>query len=131
MNGNSILSFRSTVFSFSLIFLLLTASIEVCPQSKPIPAQSPASQSMTKAPEAAPIIIQTDNSDPEPDPAPTPDTASSDNSDVQQFQKRIERARALAAAHQLTIAANELESVRKDVSDDVVRNVTSVMLMAI
>jgi len=46
-------------------------------------------------------------------------------------QSRIERARALAAAHQLAAAAMELESVRTSTVDDVVRNVTSVMLMNI
>lgn len=46
-------------------------------------------------------------------------------------QARIERARALAAAHQLAAAASELESVRATATDDSVRNVTSVMLMNI
>ncbi|HET6892470.1 MAG TPA: energy transducer TonB [Pyrinomonadaceae bacterium] len=46
-------------------------------------------------------------------------------------QARIERARALAAAHQLSIAAGELESIRATTTDDAVRNVTSVMLMNI
>ncbi len=46
-------------------------------------------------------------------------------------QARIERARALAAAHQLPAAASELEAVRAGASDDSVRNVTSVMLMNI
>jgi TonB family protein len=46
-------------------------------------------------------------------------------------QTRIERARALAAAHQLATAAGELESIRATTTDDAVRNVTSVMLMNI
>ncbi len=46
-------------------------------------------------------------------------------------QARIERARALAAVHQLAAAASELESLRATAADDVVRNVTSVMLMNI
>ena len=46
-------------------------------------------------------------------------------------QVRIERARALAAAHRLGDAARELESLRSTVGDEVVRNVTSVMLMSI
>jgi TonB family protein len=44
---------------------------------------------------------------------------------------RVERARGLAAAHQLETAANELEAVKKNAQDKVVRNVTSVMLMGI
>lgn len=44
---------------------------------------------------------------------------------------RIERARALAAAHRLQHAAGELESLRSTATDEVVHNVTSVMLMSI
>jgi hypothetical protein len=47
------------------------------------------------------------------------------------LQKRIERARALAAAHQLEVAASELESVRNSTREGSVRSVTSVMLMGI
>lgn len=46
-------------------------------------------------------------------------------------QARIERARALAAAHQLTAAAAELESLRVTAQDNSIRNVASVMLMSI
>jgi TonB family protein len=45
--------------------------------------------------------------------------------------QRMERARALAAAHQLTSAAMELESLRASVKDEVVRNNSSLMLMGI
>lgn len=44
---------------------------------------------------------------------------------------RIERARALAAAHQLRSAATELESIRASVNDAAVRNITTLMLMGI
>lgn len=54
-------------------------------------------------------------------PVPSPDVV----------QKRLERARALAAAHQLSSAASELESIRASVKDDVVRNNSSLMLMGI
>jgi TonB family protein len=46
-------------------------------------------------------------------------------------QVRIERARALAAAHRLQDAVRELESLRSTAADEVVHNVTSVMLMSI
>ncbi len=46
-------------------------------------------------------------------------------------QRRIERARALAAAHQLETAAKELEVVRTGTRDEVVHHVTSVMLIGI
>lgn len=44
-------------------------------------------------------------------------------------QGRIERAKALLAAHQLETAATELESVRAATKDPALRNITSVMLM--
>ena len=47
------------------------------------------------------------------------------------LEKRLERARALAGAHQLTAAASELESIRASVKDAVVRNNSSLMLMGI
>jgi len=47
------------------------------------------------------------------------------------IESRIQRARALIAAHQLQVAASELESVRATVKDSSVRNITSVMLMSV
>ncbi len=44
-------------------------------------------------------------------------------------QGRIERAKALMAAHQLETAATELESVRAATKEPALRNITSVMLM--
>jgi TonB family protein len=44
-------------------------------------------------------------------------------------QGRIERAKALLAAHQLETAATELESVRATTKEPALRNITSVMLM--
>lgn len=44
---------------------------------------------------------------------------------------RIERARGLAAAHQLRAAATELESIRASVNDASVRNITTLMLVGI
>jgi hypothetical protein len=45
------------------------------------------------------------------------------------LQTRIERARALIAAHRLDTAASELESVRATAQDNALRNITSIMLM--
>jgi len=42
---------------------------------------------------------------------------------------RIERARALVAAHRLDIAASELESVRATAKDNAFRNIATIMLM--
>jgi TonB family protein len=54
-----------------------------------------------------------------------PDTANS----PEQIQSRIERARALIAAHRLETAASELESIRATTGDNSLRNITSIMLM--
>ncbi|HSE21146.1 MAG TPA: hypothetical protein VLB68_05790, partial [Pyrinomonadaceae bacterium] len=45
--------------------------------------------------------------------------------------RRIDRARALAAAHQLTLAAAELENIRVSVGDVTMRNVATLMLLGI
>lgn len=45
--------------------------------------------------------------------------------------RRIERARALAAVHQLQAAATELENVRASVNDVTLRNITTLMLLGI
>jgi len=50
---------------------------------------------------------------------------------VNPVMRRIERARALAAAHQLQAAATELENVRASVSDVALRNATTLMLLGI
>lgn len=63
-----------------------------------------------------------------PQPVTTPAPVNSGEADL---QKRIERARALAAAHKLQTAAHDLEAIRKIAADDVLRNLTSVMLMGI
>ena len=47
------------------------------------------------------------------------------------FLHRIERARALAAVHQLQAAATELENIRASVNDVTLRNVTTLMLLGI
>jgi len=61
-----------------------------------------------------------------PDPANSPAAKS-----AEALQTRIERARALIAAHRLDTAASELESVRAATQDYAVRNITSIMLMSV
>ena len=56
---------------------------------------------------------------------------SDSTSSLEQIQSRIERARALIAAHRLDTAASELESVRAATPDYAVRNITSIMLMSV
>jgi hypothetical protein len=50
---------------------------------------------------------------------------------VNPVMRRIERARALPAVHQLQAAATELENVRASVNDVALRNVTTLMLLGI
>ena len=58
-------------------------------------------------------------------------TGSSEDASVNPAMRRIERARALAAAHQLQAAAAELENIRASVNDITLRNVTTLMLLGI
>lgn len=54
-----------------------------------------------------------------------------DASTVNPVLRRIERARALAAAHQLQTAAVELENIRASVNDVTLRNAATLMLLGI
>jgi TonB family protein len=58
-------------------------------------------------------------------------TGSSEEAAVNPAVRRIERARALAAVHQLQAAAAELENIRASVNDVALRNVTTLMLLGI
>ena len=57
----------------------------------------------------------------------SPEDASAANA----ISTRIERARALAAVHQLEAAATELENIRATANDVTLRNVTTLMLLGI
>ena len=58
-------------------------------------------------------------------------TPTEDTPQTNPALRRIERARALAAAHQLQQAATDLENVRITVNDLALRNVTTLMLIGI
>ena len=58
-------------------------------------------------------------------------TGSSEDASADPFARRIERARALAAVHQLQAAATELENIRAAGSDVTLRNVATLMLLGI
>jgi TonB family protein len=58
-------------------------------------------------------------------------TGSSEGPSANPVLTRIERARALAAVHQLQAAAVELENVRASTNDVTLRNVTTLMLLGI
>jgi TonB family protein len=57
--------------------------------------------------------------------------AQSPPSEAEAVRVRLSRARALAAAHNLAAAANELDAIRKTTTDDSVRDVARLMLMGI
>lgn len=52
-------------------------------------------------------------------------------SEAEAVSARLSRARALAAAHNLAAAANELDALRKTTTDDSVRDVARLMLMGV
>jgi len=58
-------------------------------------------------------------------------SSSEDSAAVNPVFRRIERARALAAVHQLQEAALELENIRASANDVTLRNVTTLMLLGI
>jgi hypothetical protein len=58
-------------------------------------------------------------------------TGSAEEAAVNPIMRRIERARALAAVHQLQAAAAELENIRASANDVTLRNVTTLMLLGI
>ena len=58
-------------------------------------------------------------------------TGSAEDASADPFARRIERARALAAVHQLQAAATELENIRAAGNDVTLRNVATLMLLGI
>ena len=58
-------------------------------------------------------------------------TGSAEDASASTISTRIERARALAAVHQLQAAATELENIRTTANDVTLRNVTTLMLLGI
>ena len=58
-------------------------------------------------------------------------TGSPEDASANPVLSRIERARALAAVHQLQAAATELENIRTTVNDVTLRNATTLMLLGI
>ncbi len=58
-------------------------------------------------------------------------TGPAEDASANAISSRIERARALAAVHQLQAAATELENIRTTANDVTLRNVTTLMLLGI
>lgn len=58
-------------------------------------------------------------------------TAGQTQSDAEAMQRRLMRARALAAAHNLSAAASELDNIRNTTTDDSIKDVARIMLMGV
>jgi TonB family protein len=119
--------------------LILTAAISAGAQSSSSPApptntpsptaSQPANSPATSPakPESSAVTVQAN----QPPGNEAPVSTSEDAPQVNPAIRRIERARALAAAHQLQQAATDLENIRVSVNDLALRNVTSLMLVGI
>jgi TonB family protein len=57
--------------------------------------------------------------------------AAQTSSDAEAMQRRLMRARALAAAHNLSAAAAELDNIRNTATDDSIKDVARIMLMGV
>ena len=115
---------HGTRCSFSRILLVFAflVSLAVMAQAQ-VPAE-PVKPPADKPADAASTTVEPVQSEQEPTRSSV-DPAKS----TQSLQTRIERARALIAAHRLETAASELESVRATTKDDALRNIASIMLM--
>ena len=110
-------SFSRVLFLFAFV-VSFSAAIRAQVPAEPAkaPADKPADTSSTPSDAAQPAA----------DPTKTNDDAFKA---AEALHDRIERARALIAAHRLDIAASELESFRAAAKDDAFKNIASIMLM--
>ena len=103
------------VFAFLITFSALAQA-----QAPVEPAKTPTESTDASAEPAQP----------QPQAANTPaNTPADPTRSAEALRLRIERARALIAAHRLDTAASELESVRATAQDNAFRNISSIMLM--
>ena len=109
--------------SFSRLLLvfafLVSFSVLIRAQVPAEPTKSPADKPETSTPPSDAAQSATDS-------AKAPSDAFKA---AEALHDRIERARALVAAHRLDVAASELEAVRATAQDAALRNIASVMLM--
>jgi protein TonB len=83
---------------------------------------------------AFPQTVQTTAPEQEQQPQPaqsSPEVPASSAAETEAAQKRLSRARSLAAIGKLAASAAELEAVRSSTADESVREVTRVLLMAV
>lgn len=119
-------SFFNPLVIFPTVFILLSA-VNVEAQSS-VPTASPANTAATVQPTPNSVVTVQAGSAPKSNEAAVP---VEEVAQVSPVVRRIERARALAAAHQLQQAATELENIRITVNDVALKNVTTLMLIGI
>lgn len=112
-----------------VLFILLAVHVCVRAQTPaPTPAPTPASTPLTDA-EVTATAPATESTQPEEKPAPAENPTVT--AEIEAAQKRLARARSLAAIGKLAAAASDLESLRAETKDESVRDVARVLLVAI
>ena len=112
------------VFAGSLI-ISVAAHAQVPAESTKPPDTATNPTEVTKTPADA----TEPSSEPEESQPQAANTPTDPSKSPEALRLRIERARALIAAHRLDTAASELESVRATAQDNAFRNISSIMLM--
>jgi periplasmic protein TonB len=129
-NFHSPQSLVKILLLLSLVFAAHTFARAQAPAPSPAPTQTPA-----PTPLPAPAIISESpvvDPTPEPEPSQTPAAESANTAaETEAAQKRLTRARTLAAIGKLAASASELESLRASSKDESVRDVARILLMAV
>jgi predicted negative regulator of RcsB-dependent stress response len=121
-----LVNFSATPVSSQLFGRILLLFIFAIPLSAVTFGQAEPVKPASEA--TAPVVTPASDQPASPSPVSTVSAAEAMKA-LEAAQSRIERARALIAAHRLDIAAGELESVRATTKDNALRNITSIMLM--
>ncbi len=134
MKGRSLVDINVSsipVFRSFIAILICFTSFAVFGQTASTPGPSPSvpDQSSAAPLQTMPANVERSVSNTSAAKDETPPGSPKPSSE--EVQKRIEHARALAAAHQLQIAASELEIARKSAQEESVKGVTSIILMGI
>lgn len=114
------------VLSTAAVAVAQSSSTAASPTNSPAPQANSSSSSVGTQPNNSVVQVTAGASS-----APVQVGTAEEAPQVNPVLRKIERARALAAAHQLQLAATDLENVRASVNDVAMRNVTTLMLIGI
>jgi len=114
------------VLSTAAVAVAQSSSTAASPTNSPAPQANSSSSSVGTQPNNSIVQVTAGASS-----APVQVGTAEEAPQVNPVLRKIERARALAAAHQLQLAATDLENVRASVNDVAMRNVTTLMLIGI